>query len=289
MISFLTVNRPPPIVPPLPASRIGAITGRRPEGPRRTGKPVDGAATVPGMGTVDVGRFVADGFVKLEAAVPREVGDEARALVWQRIGLSPEDPSGWREPVVWTADLTGEGPFGELMNSPRLRQALDEVAGLGGWVPRGALGNMPIRFPGPAPADDRGRHIDASVAGPGGSWAVSGRPETLLLLTLLSEVGPDDAPTRIRVGSHRDAARALGERVLDPFEAGPLLEEASRGRPVAYATGLPGDMYLVHPLTVHAADEHRGTRPRFMAQAPVFLTAPVAPGEGNALTRALLG
>jgi hypothetical protein len=57
---------------------------------------------------------------------------------------------------------------------------------------------------------------------------------------------------------------------------------------VAYATGEPGDMYLVHPLTVHAADEHRGTRPRFMAQTPVFLTAPVAPGEGNALARAIL-
>lgn len=56
----------------------------------------------------------------------------------------------------------------------------------------------------------------------------------------------------------------------------------------AYATGQPGDMYLVHPLTVHAADEHRGTRPRFMAQTPVFLTAPVAPGKGSALARAVL-
>ncbi|WP_211370596.1 phytanoyl-CoA dioxygenase family protein [Nonomuraea turkmeniaca] len=239
------------------------------------------------MTVVDIDRFVAEGFVKLEAAVPREVGDAARTLVWQQIGLSPDDPSGWREPVVWTADLAGHGPFGELMRSPRLHQALDEVAGPGGWVPRGAIGNMPIRFPGKASVDDRGWHIDASVARPDGSWAVSGRPETMLLLVLLSEVGDDDAPTRIRVGSHRDAARALGEQVLDPFEAGPLLDAASKDRPVAYATGLPGDMYLVHPLTVHAADEHRGTRPRFMSQGPVFLTTPVAPGEGNALARAL--
>jgi hypothetical protein len=240
------------------------------------------------MAIVDVGRFVAEGFVKLEAAVPREIGDAARALVWQQIGLSPDDPSGWRQPVVWAADLTGHGPFGELMGSPRLREALDEVAGPGGWVPRGALGNMPIRFPGVAPANDRGWHIDASVARPDGSWAVSGRPETMLLLVLLSEVGDDDAPTRIRVGSQRDAVGVLGEQVLDPFKAGPLLDEASKDRPMAYATGQPGDMYLVHPLTVHAADEHRGTRPRFMAQMPVFLTAPVAPGKGNALARAVL-
>ncbi|WP_327588134.1 phytanoyl-CoA dioxygenase family protein [Nonomuraea sp. NBC_00507] len=240
------------------------------------------------MGVVDIDRFVAEGFVKLEAAVPREVGDAARALVWQQIGLSPDEPSGWQQPVVWASDLTGQGPFGELVRSPRLHQALDEVAGPGGWVPRGSIGNMPIRFPRVAPADDRGWHIDASVARPDGSWAVSGRPETMLLLTLLSDVGDDDAPTRIRVGSHRDAERALGERVLDPFEAGPLLDAASKDRPVAYATGQPGDIYLVHPLTVHAADEHRGTRPRFMAQGPVFLTAPVEPGEGTALARAVL-
>ncbi|MEO3874110.1 phytanoyl-CoA dioxygenase family protein [Nonomuraea sp. B12E4] len=240
------------------------------------------------MSVVDVDRFVAEGFVKLEAAVPREVGDAARALVWQQIGLSPDDPAGWRQPVVWAADLTGHGPFGELMSSPRLHQALDEVAGPGGWAPRGSLGNMPIRFPGVEPADDRGWHVDSSVTRPDGSWAVSGRPETMLLLVLLSDVGESDAPTRIRVGSQRDALEVLGERVLDAFEAGPLLDAASKDRPVAHATGQPGDMYLVHPLTVHAADEHRGTRPRFMSQGPVFLTAPVTPGEDTALARALL-
>src|SRR5690606_36676865 len=142
----------------------------------------------------------AEGFVKLEGAAPREVGDAARELLRQQIGLSPDDPSGWREPVVWTADLTGRGPFGELMASPMLRQALDELAGPGGWHPRHALGNMSIRFPGVEPADDRGWHIAASVACPEGLWAVSCRPETMLLLMLLSDVGEDDAPTRIRVG-----------------------------------------------------------------------------------------
>ncbi|MFI6321064.1 phytanoyl-CoA dioxygenase family protein [Nonomuraea sp. NPDC050556] len=231
--------------------------------------------------------FVDDGFVKIEAAVSREVADAARAILWKQIGLSPDDPDGWTEPVVWTADMAGKGPFGEFLRSPRLHEALDAVAGEGGWVPLGALGNIPVRFPRRPPADDRGWHIDSSVANADGSWSVSARPETMLLLTLFSEVGQDDAPTRIRVGSHRDAAKALGDGVYDPFVAGPLVDAASEGRPVAYATGLPGDMYLVHPLTVHAADEHRGTRPRFMAQSPVFLTTPLAPGQPSALSRAL--
>lgn len=239
------------------------------------------------MGIVDIDRFIAEGFVKVEATVPREVADAARELLWRRIGLSPDDPDGWRQPVVWASDLTGEGPFGEIVRSPRLAEALDEICGPGGWRPRGALGMIPIRFPRVPPAEDRGWHIDANCPQPDGSHLCAARSATLLCLTLLSEVGPDDAPTRVRVGSHRDALRVLGDRVMDPFEAGPLLDEASAHRPLAYATGSPGDVYLLHPLTVHAADEHRGAEPRFMSQSPIFLTEPVDPGAGNALGLAL--
>jgi hypothetical protein len=146
---------------------------------------------------------------------------------------------------------------------------------------------VPIRFPRLPPADDRGWHVDASIRQPDGSYLCGGSPDTLLLLTLLSEVSPADAPTRIRVGSHRDAAAVLAGRTLSVFKAGPLVDAASAHRPVTYATGRPGDMYLLHPLTVHAADEHRGSEPRFMAQTPVFLTAPVTPGAGNVLARAI--
>ncbi|WP_344235809.1 phytanoyl-CoA dioxygenase family protein [Actinocorallia libanotica] len=239
------------------------------------------------MGVIDVDRFIADGFVKLERAVPPEVGAAARTLLWRQIGLSPQDPSGWKKPVVWAADLTGEGPFGEILRSARLAEALDEICGPGGWIPRGALGMVPIRFPHPEPADDRGWHIDANAAQPDGGYLCSGKPETMLLLTLLSDVGPDDAPTRIRIGSHRDTAAVMADRVLDPFEAGPLVDAASSHRPLAHATGRPGDMYLVHPFTVHAADEHRGHEPRFMSQAPVLLTEPPTPKGNNALSQAL--
>ena len=41
---------------------------------------MDTPDSVGSMGVVDVERFVADGFVKLEASVPREVADAAREL-----------------------------------------------------------------------------------------------------------------------------------------------------------------------------------------------------------------
>ncbi|MFI7611284.1 phytanoyl-CoA dioxygenase family protein [Nonomuraea terrae] len=239
------------------------------------------------MNVVDVDQFVTDGFAKVEGVVPREVGDAARALLWQRIGLSPDDPSRWTQPVVWTADLTGEGPFGEFMRSPRLRAALDAIAGPSRWIPRGAAGNIPVRFPRVPPAEDRGWHIDANTERPDGSWGVSGRPGTFLLLIIFSDVGPDDAPTRVRVGSHRDVAGVLDEKAIDPMEAGPLVDDASQGRPLAFATGRPGDAYVLHPFTVHAAQEHLGTEPRFMAQMPVPLTERLSPGAGTPLARAV--
>jgi hypothetical protein len=232
---------------------------------------------------VNLEAFVSDGYVKVEQAAPREVADAARAVLWQRLGLTPDDPSRWSAAVMWTSDMTGEGPFGELARSPRLTATLDVICGTGGWLPRGALGNIPVRFPVSPPADDRGWHIDANTPQPDGSWAVTGRPHTVLVLTLLSEVGMDDAPTRIRMGSHRDVARVLGADPLNLEDMGRVVDHASSGRPVRHATGQPGDVYIVHPFTAHSADEHRGRTPRFMAQAPVMLTSPLTPASSGPL------
>lgn len=227
--------------------------------------------------------FATDGYLKIERAVPRRIADAARAALWQQLGPSPDEPERWTEPVRWAADMTGAGAFGELVRSPKLAAVLDRICGAGGWLPPGALGNIPVRFPVSPPRDDRGWHIDANTPLPDGSWTVTGRPHTMLLLTLLSEVGPDDAPTRIRVGSHHDAARVLGPDPLGLAEMGRLVDEVSRARPVTHATGAPGDMFLLHPFTVHAADEHRGRTPRFMAQTPIMLTSVLTPASSSAL------
>ena len=48
---------------------------------------------------VDVEAFVADGYVKIPGAAPREMADAARSVLWAQLGLSPDDPSSWTEPV----------------------------------------------------------------------------------------------------------------------------------------------------------------------------------------------
>lgn len=88
------------------------------------------------------------------------------------------------------------------------------------------------------------------------------------MLFLFSDVGEDDAPTRIRVGSHVDMARVLapaGEAGLAQIQC----ETIGADRALALATGDAGTVYLCHPFLVHAAQKHRGLRPRFMAQPPL--------------------
>src|SRR5258705_229265 len=95
------------------------------------------------------------------------------------------------------------------------------------------------------------------------------------MLLLFSDVGENDAPTRIKIGSHRDIARFLepaGEAGLSHA----MLDQlgAALQRPEALATGEAGDVYLCHPFLVHAAQMHRGASPRFMAQPPLHPSVP---------------
>lgn len=92
------------------------------------------------------------------------------------------------------------------------------------------------------------------------------------MLFLFSDVGDEDAPTRIKIGSHLDVPEVLepyGEAGASFLEIGPKADEASRDRPQALATGDSGTVFLCHPFLVHAAQPHHGTRPRFMAQPPL--------------------
>ena len=98
------------------------------------------------------------------------------------------------------------------------------------------------------------------------------------MLFLFSETGTDDAPTRIRVGSHRGFARHIAPRGERGVSVRELLDEAydwEDGLPEVLATGSPGTVYLCHPFLIHAAQPHRGSRVKFMAQPALSPAAPL--------------
>ena len=149
-------------------------------------------------------------------------------------------------------------------------------------MPRPDLGQFVVRFP---HAGDTGWHIDSSFPPDDGPtqdyfrWRVNvaSRERALLMLFLYSEVGPEDAPTRIRVGSHLDVTAGLapaGPEGMPGLEASVLAAEATASRPVALATGDPGDVYLCHPFLTHAAQSVRSNTPRVMAQPPLAPNRP---------------
>ncbi|WP_233358859.1 phytanoyl-CoA dioxygenase family protein [Thermomonospora amylolytica] len=225
--------------------------------------------------------FIRNGFVKIEGAVPRELVDECRAILWRYTGCDPGDPATWTRPVVRLGDYAQE-PFRRAANTPVLHEAFDLLVGPGRWLPRGSLGTFPVRFPSPQEPGDDGWHIEASFPGDPGDYMtwrvnVTSKGRALLMLFLFSDVGEDDAPTRIRVGSHLDVPPLLapaGEDGMTFPEISGLAVAASGHRPVTYATGRAGDVYLCHPFLVHAAQPHHGTEPRFMAQPPLHPREP---------------
>lgn len=229
--------------------------------------------------------FLRDGFVKVEGAFPGETAERGAALLWERTGCDPRDPATWTRPVHWVGDMAQQ-PFAEAADSPSLHAAFDLLVGAGRWSPRRSLGSFPLRFPHEEEPDDAGWHIEASYLLPGGEryfTNVRSRDRALLMLFLFTDVGPRDAPTRIRVGSHLDVPPVLepyGERGTSIFTVAGQVDAVSAHRPTALATGRAGDVYLCHPFLVHAAQPHHGSRPRFMAQPPLH------PAEQLALERA---
>lgn len=226
--------------------------------------------------------FIDQGFLRLDNAFPRPTAEAARAILWRDTGCDPSDPATWTRPVIRLGMYT-QPPFVEAANTPVLHAAFDQLVGAGRWLPCGAMGTFPVRFPSPADPGDAGWHIDASFGYEHPDFMqwrtnVQSRGRALLMLFLFSDVGEDDAPTRIRIGSHAAIARTLapaGEQGMTLAELAAGDFGGTSGYPEALATGPAGTVYLCHPFLVHSAQPHRGTQPRFMAQPPLLPREPL--------------
>ncbi|WP_343520179.1 phytanoyl-CoA dioxygenase family protein [Sphingomonas sp.] len=233
------------------------------------------------LSAAQIDAFIADGFVRIDDAFPAAIAEAARAILWRDTGCDPHDRSTWTRPVVRLGHYA-RSPFREAANMPRLHAAFDQLVGPGRWLPQGALGTFPVRFPSDADPGDAGWHIDVSFGDSADfmEWRanVFSKGRALLMLFLFSDVGQDDAPTRIRAGSHIDIARQLapaGEEGLTLRELAADGFAGSAHRREVLAAGKAGTVYLCHPFLVHSAQPHRGAEPRFMAQPPLLPREPL--------------
>lgn len=229
------------------------------------------------LATRQIEQFIKDGFLRIDNAFSAELAREARNILWKDTGCDPNDPTTWTKPVV-RLGMYSQDPFVQAANTDVLHSAFDQLTGKDRWLPCRSMGTFPVRFPSPDDPGDSGWHVDASFPGADPynyfDWRINVRSKgrALLMLFLFSDVGENDAPTRIRVSSHLDVARLLqpaGEAGLSFMELASRLAELPE-RSEILATGKAGTVYLCHPFLAHAAQPHRGQEPRFLAQPPLL-------------------
>jgi hypothetical protein len=222
---------------------------------------------------VDVDAFIRDGYVVIRGAFDAGIAAACRAMIWDcmaKQGIWRDKPQTW--PSLAELDRLAGDSFTAAGSCPALASACDELVGPGRWIsPVDCGGAVMVRFPSENRAN-AGYHIEGSYDGPGGFWVnIRSRARGLLALFLFSDVGPQDAPTRLVCGSHLAVPQFLA-----PYGAAGTLADASFWRPstlcrpVAHATGRAGDIYLCHPFIVHTATwPHQGAVPRMIAQPAV--------------------
>jgi hypothetical protein len=159
---------------------------------------------------VDLDAFVRDGYVAIRGAVDAGTVAACRELIWdamERRGVRRDDPGTWPPLVEGMDDLSG-GPFVAAYMAPALTAAYDELIGPGRWEPWADMGeSVVVRFRVEDERANAGYHIEGAYATPDGApgrwWVnVRSRARGLLALFLFTDVGRDDAPTRLLCGSH---------------------------------------------------------------------------------------
>ncbi|MEL7207908.1 MAG: hypothetical protein AAGK32_06690 [Actinomycetota bacterium] len=200
-------------------------------------------------------RFGRDGFVAVRQAVPADIVGACRAELDDELraqGVDPDDATTWTEPVVrfWCPDRE---PFARAGSQRILWETYDQLIGPDRHRRKRAVGgSVPARFPSERDPGDAGWHVDGTIP-IGDTWGlnVHSRWRGLLCLFLFSDIGPDDAPTEIKVGSHLlvpPSIAALGpDGGLYDLHATDVFDRIL-DLPSAFATGQAGDVFVCHPF-----------------------------------------
>jgi hypothetical protein len=162
-----------------------------------------------------VERFIEEGYLVVRSAFSAELAEECRRSAADQLGVDLVSPSTWQQPVVRGVP-TGDC-FRWAANAPLLLDAVGQLVSPDAWKGRPNLGAFVVRFPSEMDPGDAGWHIDSSFQPTGDSrWFVNYRSKGrgLLLLCLLSDVGPDDGhePPAARLPSGDGEAARSGRR-----------------------------------------------------------------------------
>lgn len=250
--------------------------------------------------TLDERRVFEDrGLVRLPGLVSAKACAEMADRLWAE--MARKDGVQRQAPATWTVErpahfkkLQDGGAFA-AMGSPEVRAALDALMGAGRWVEPATWGQSLVCFPGGAQTWDlphQGWHVDLPID-PGG--ALVGR-----VFLILEPLRPRGGGSLLALGSHR-LTRRLAEAAGSTLSSGEVRKRLVVAYPwfaalmsasgedraqrfmgraemvddvacqVAEMTGEPGDVWLMHPHSLH------GSAPNVLDAPRMALTQFVAP------------
>jgi hypothetical protein len=113
-----------------------------------------------------------------------------------------------------------------------------------------------------------GWHID-------GDWFrhhLTSGEQVLTPIFLWDDVGPDDGPTLLAVGSHRAVARLLRDAEPEGVpgeEIGRFFHKPLHVDATTVATGTAGDVIICHPFLAHSVNPIGPREPRYVSNTTV--------------------
>jgi hypothetical protein len=243
--------------------------------------------------------FHEHGWMRLPGAFSAEAAAAMREVVWQGLATTGIDAG---DPATWTIERPGHlqklrshRAF-RAVGSPIVLQAIAAIMERHPCPAPRDWGSLFIAFPTTRPwsIPVSGWHIDAKYTSP---LRPIGGVKTF---ALLGDVAPRGGGTLAISGSHRLVHRWFGENpppasarsadmrkllmahpyMRDLHAAGDAHERSARFMAehelgggvtlqVVELTGTAGDVFLLHPLTIHAAAPNAGSAPRFMLSGGV--------------------
>jgi hypothetical protein len=257
------------------------------------------------LSTSDVERFERDGYVMVRQAFSRADAQAMERRWWQELedahGIRQHDRSSWRQ-IVGDLKAAKRDPAQAKILTGRVRGAVDDLLGLGAWLPPRDWGRCLVTFPEPGAWDVPAGHwhwdnpcelhldrlmglfvvsfIGTVAPRSGGTLILSGSPR--LLLQQERQLRPSERDRSIAVSRERfrrshpwlkaltGQAPSPDDRIAAFMDRDTIVD----GVPlrVVELTGEPGDMVFCHPVMVHCVAPNRGTAPRFMRIKTQILT-----------------
>jgi hypothetical protein len=228
--------------------------------------------------SAEIEHFLEFGYIKVPAAVPRSVCEQAERDAFRRLGFDMEDQSTWSMPRI---HMPADRHFPVDEVSPVLYEKMCALVGGAHKLQHPChwsdayivnVGERAEEAWQPAGPDCPGWHVDGDFF----LHFLDSPEQALLVVVLWTDVVHQGGPTYLATDSVPVIAKYLAAHPegVEPngFDFKARIRECSR---FAEATGEAGDVYLIHPFTLHAVSQNVLRRRRIITNPTVVLNAPM--------------